>query len=84
MHGIGEVEKLHGDVTAGHIVLSVHPESEVLDEVWVKLPSLSGPRPEIGVVDQVLKFRSHIIFLGVEYLMKYHYDVDEEYDREKY
>jgi hypothetical protein len=76
VNGIGEVEKLDGDVTTGHIVFSVHPESEVFDKVWVKLPSLPGPRPEIGVVDQVLKFRSHIIFLRVEYLMKYHHDVD--------
>lgn len=84
VHEVGEVEKFDGDITAGYIVLSIHPKREVLDEVWVKLSSLSGTRPEIGVVNQVLKFRSHIIFLGVEYLMKYHYNVDEEYDRKYY
>ena len=84
MNGVGKVEKLDGDITTGYIILSVHPKSEVLDEVWVKLTSLSGTRSEIGVVDQILKFRSHIIFLGGEYLVKYHYDVDEEYDRKDY
>ena len=84
VHEVREVEKLDGDITTGYIVLSIHPKGEVLDEVWVKLASLSGTRSEIRVVDQVLKFCSHIIFLGVEYLMKYYYDVDEEYDRKDY